>query len=411
MQLDLRRRLALALVGLSVGLSGALAATLWIGNNWVESTTLDHVLRRELEVYVGAPVDPSKLAEDKPLRYYRPNAGGSPVPQELADLAPGSYRDHSFNGRRYHLLVHDVAPADRAWLLYDVQAFSEREDRMRLWLVLGVVAAALASWLASGWIAQRALRPFDALVARIRAIDPGQRGQRLQSLADHGELDVIVAALNDHMARIDALVARERAFAGAASHELRTPLTAIRGAAEVLAMTPNGPREVLDRIERSVAEAIAMLDALLALSQGRDAPKAEPLALHKFLPRAAHVYAVQATDDDTRVVWEKSPEVTVQAAPGPLGIIFTNLLRNAIRATQGGEVRIGFDARSLWVADNGEGMTIEQLQGVFEPGARSRHGGSGMGLYIAHTLAQRCGWSLTLASEAGKGTRATLRFR
>ena len=92
MQLDLRRRLALALIGLSVALSGALAAALWIGNNWIESTTLDHVLRREIEVYVDAAVDPSKLAGDMPLRYYRPSAGGPPVPPELARLETGSHR-------------------------------------------------------------------------------------------------------------------------------------------------------------------------------------------------------------------------------------------------------------------------------------------------------------------------------
>jgi signal transduction histidine kinase len=411
MQLDLRRRLALALIGLSVGLAGALATALWIGSNWIESTTLDHVLQRELEVYVDAAADPSRLQGTAELRYYRPAIGPPPVPVELAALAPGSYRDFDVGKKNFHVLVRDVTPGDRAWLLYDVDAFSERERALQLALIVGVLAAALAAWLASGWIAQRALKPLDALVARIRAIDPGRHGQRLESWEEDGELDVIVAALNDHMARLDALVTRERAFAGAASHELRTPLAAIRGAAEVLALMPGVPREVLERIERSVNEAVADLDALLALSQGRELPASQSLQLHKFLPRAAHVYAAQAIDNETRIVWLKSPPVTLEASPGLLAIIFTNLLRNAIRATPSGEVQIGFDASAVWIADNGEGMTAEQLKSVFEPGVKSRHGGSGMGLYIAHTLAHRCGWTLTLESEAGKGTKATLTFR
>ena len=68
------------------------------------------------------------------------------------------------------------------------------------------------------------------------------------------------------------------------------------------------------------------------------------------------------------------------------------------------------DDAALRVSDNGDGMTAEQLTAAFEPGHRSRHGGSGMGLYIAHTLARRCGWNLALDSEAGEGTTATLRF-
>jgi signal transduction histidine kinase len=167
---------------------------------------------------------------------------------------------------------------------------------------------------------------------------------------------------------------------------------------------------VLERIERSVAESTADLDALLALSQGRDLPPAETVALHELLPRLAAPYAAQAREGDTRIVWTSATPVAVHAAPALIGIVFTNLLRNAIRATAEGEVRIGWDAHAFWVADDGEGMTAEQLVHVFEPGAKGRHGGSGMGLYIARTLAQRCGWTLTLESEAGKGTIAKVAF-
>ena len=394
MPLDLRRRLAASLISLSVGLASALAALLWIGNDWIEATTLDRVLQRELDGQASG------------LRYYRPAKGEPPPPAAVASLQPGSYRDFPVDQSRYHVLVRDVAAGDRVWLLYDVDAFSERERWLRIALVIGVVATALLAWLASGWLARRALEPLDDLVARIRAIDPAQRGQRLESWEQDGELDVIVAALNDHMARLDALVERERAFAAAASHELRTPLAAIRGAADVLALAPAVQPQVLERIERSVNDAVADLDALLALSQGRDLPHAEDLPLAQFLPQAAEPYLAQASEQETHLAWEPSSPVVLRAPPALLAIVFTNLLRNAIRATPGGEVRIGFDAKSIWVRDEGEGMTPEQLKSVFEPGVKNRHGGSGMGLYIARTLAQRCGWQLSLDSNPGEGTTA-----
>ena len=409
MQFDLRRRLALALIGLSVGLACVLAAALLLGNSWVESATLDRVLGGELEVYIGSGAAAAGT-DASAVRYYRPAKAGPALPPDLQRLEPGSYRDFQLGLNRVHVLVREVAPGDRAYLLYNVETFSKRERWLHLALLGGVLAAALVAWLASGWIAERALQPLDALVQRIRAIDPAQRGQRLETWAEDGELDVIVSALNDHMAQLDALVTRERAFAAAASHELRTPLAAIRGAAEVLEVVRQVPREVLERIEGSVAEAVADLDALLALSQGRDLPLPEPLRLHELLPRLTQTYSAQAHDNDTRLSWTASPPVTLAAARGVIAIIFTNLLRNAIRAAPGGEVRLGLDAQSFTVADDGAGMTAAELATVFEPGARGAHGGSGMGLYIARTLALRCGWELTLQSEAGKGTVARLRF-
>jgi len=404
MPLDLRRRLAASLISLSVGLASALAALLWISNDWIESTTLDRVLQRELDVYVNANVDPSKTSAAAGLRYLRPALTHQAVPGELADLGPGSYRDFPVEGGRYHVLVRDLGAGDRAWLLYDVHVLSERERWLHAALVAGVAVVALAAWLTSGWIARQALGPFEDLVTRIRAIDPSQRGQRLESWEEDGDLAIIVAALNDHMARLDALIERERAFASAASHELRTPLAAIRGAADVLALMPDAPSQVLDRIQRSVADAVADLDALLALSQGRDLPAAQEIALEQFLPQAAESYIKPAEEQQTRIVWASKEHVSLRAPPALLAIVFTNLLRNAIRATPGGEIRVAFDRHAIEVADDGEGMTPEQLKSVFEPGAKSRHGGSGMGLYIARTLAQRCGWQLQLESEAGKGT-------
>jgi signal transduction histidine kinase len=409
---DLRRRLGLALIGLSVSLAGLFAVALWIGNAWLESRTLDQVLGRELEVYIEGGTKPADVdAKATGLRYFRPALGEPPEPPAaLQALDPGSYRDFKLGQSRFHLLVREVASGDRAYLLYDVKAFSRRKHWLRLALIGGVAMTALAAWLAGGWISQRALRPLEAVVARIRAIDPAQRGQRLETWPEDGELEAVIAAMNEHMAQLDALVSRERAFAASASHELRTPLAAIRGAAEVLALMPAVPPEVLARIEQAVTEARADLDALLALSQGRELPQAESLALHEVLPRLAEDYAGQAHDSDTRVVWVERATVTLSAAPSVVAIIFSNLLRHAIRAAPGGEIRLGLRADSFVVADNGEGMTHAQIEQAFEPGVKGRHGGSGMGLYISRILAERCGWTLSLESHSGRGTLALLRF-
>ena len=411
MQLDLKRRLALSLIGLSVGLASLLAAALWLGSVWMESTMLDRVLGSEMAWFAdngAAPASPDATITG--LRYYRPSKTGVALPPELAPLTPGSHQDFQIGPNRFHVLVREFSPGDRAYVLYDVNALSHRERALALVLTLGVFATGLLAWLASGWISRRALAPLEAVVARIHAIDPAQRGQRLDSWPEDGDLEVIVNAMNEHMAQLDALVSRERAFAGAASHELRTPLSAIRGAAEVLGVVPTVPRPVLERIEQSVAEAVADLDALLALSQGRELPLRQPLQLDQLLPRLAQDYEADARDNETRVVWSDVKAATIDAAPAVVGIIFTNLLRNAIRAAPDGEVKLTLDSQSFSVTDNGDGMTSAELAHAFEPGVKGKHGGSGMGLYISQTLARRCGWTLTLESLAGKGTTARLTF-
>lgn len=407
---SLRQRLALALLGLSVGVAGLLAGAVWASHLWLESATLDRILGHELAVYLEAGTVPQNLSREATgMRLYRPaRAPQRPPPPALARLAPGSYRDFGIGNEHFHVLVRDITPGDRVWLTYDVNAFESREEWIRWVLLGGVLLAALVSWLLSGWLARRTLRPLDGLVTRIARLNPEDR-ERLPARADHGELSVIVSALNERMSTIEELITRERAFAAAAAHELRTPLTAIRIAAEMLAARSEVPREPLARIERAVSAASQDLDALLTLARGRETPPAQPLRLHELLPMLAEPYTAAAQSNGTRLAWQLEP-VTARLAPGTLGIIFTNLLRNALRAAPQGEVRVELSNGRLAVADNGEGIPAGELPRIFEPGTHGKNGGSGIGLYISRVLAQRCGWQLTLTSELGRGTCAELKF-
>ena len=412
MAVDLRGRLALALVGVSVTVAGLLAAMLWSANLWMQRMTLDHFLARELSIYLEAHRDPIQIDSDAlGLRYFRPaQAPELGLPASLRELAPGVHPDVRLDDDVYYVLVREINRGDRAYLAYSVKAFKLRERWLSGALVAGVIATALLAWFAGRWSMRHALRPLDGMVARIRHLDPGLRQQRLEPRPDDGELRVIVTALNGFMQELDRVLVRERVFAAAAAHELRTPLTAIQGAAEVLAAAQAAPEPVLTRIQRSVTEASNDLDALLALSQGRELPPARPLRLDQLLPELAQAYAQQAQEQRTRLTWQIAGPVTLESSPGVIGLIFSNLLRNALRAAPGGEIRIALEAGVLAISDNGEGIPPELLPKLFEPGTRGREGGSGLGLYIAQTLARRCGWTLSLRNNPGAGACAELRF-
>ena len=199
-----------------------------------------------------------------------------------------------------------------------------------------------------------------------------------------------------------ALVAGERAFADAASHELRTPLAVVRGAIDVLRERGDGPPQVVDRLDRAARRAQEDLEALLAMSPAREPAAPVRVDLRELLPSAAEPYLREGAGA-ARVVWDWRAPSETWVEPSALAIVFTNLLRNALRATPHGEVRIEADATCVRVVDDGEG-----LPAGWPAAAEPR--GRGLGLLIARTLAERHGWQLSVEPGEPRGTRATLRL-
>lgn len=407
--MSLRRRLALALVGLTIASSAVLGFAYWLSEAWVERTSLFDLLEHELNRRVAEPLSASPTFTDRALRFYRP-AQRPELPPALAALPPGDYASVVVEGLPYRALVREIAPGDRAYLLFEVSGIASLEHELVLGLLLGEVLIAVLAWLLAQRLAARTLAPLNQLVHDIGALDPGTRGQRLAGIGDE-ELQVIVAALNGYMQRLDAVIERERAFAAAAGHELRTPLAVIQNATELLE-AGSAQQRPLARIQRAAFQARQDLDALLALARGRVA-QTECLALAELLPELAEPHVLAQGEGAARLEWDIVEAVSLQANRGELGIVFTNLLRNALRAaTQvaDGCVRVRLDRSGVQIIDNGLGIPADLLPAVFEPWLAGRDGGTGVGLYIARTVAQRAGWTLQLSNLQPRGVRGELRF-
>jgi signal transduction histidine kinase len=217
-------------------------------------------------------------------------------------------------------------------------------------------------------------------------------------------------------------------FLAVMSHELRTPLNAIQGFAELMESGVYGPLnekqiDAVKRIEKNEKSLLSLINELLGFV---DAEKGRVLTESSDVPIAETFDAVEplikSEVEKKHLVLERElaqPGLAVRADPKSLKQILASLLSNASKYTgDGGKVTLGADRDGekvrIWVRDTGIGIREEQMQRVFEPffqadsSTTRQYSGVGLGLAIARDLARRMGGEVTLESEVGKGTTASV---
>jgi signal transduction histidine kinase/DNA-binding response OmpR family regulator len=216
------------------------------------------------------------------------------------------------------------------------------------------------------------------------------------------------------------------AFLATMSHEMRTPLTAILGMADLLGKSDHASAlaEHLGQITAAAHELTEVLGDVLDVARLDDGPMQLNPMPFDLAATWRNVIATHAT-----LAAEKGIVLDVQLtgnSPEPrlgdancLSQTLRHLLSNAVKFTAQGTIRATLDLRDrervvIEIADTGIGMPANQVERAFEPfcqldnGMARQFGGRGVGLSIARWLVQSMQGSLTLQSELGQGTIATL---
>jgi PAS domain S-box-containing protein len=224
--------------------------------------------------------------------------------------------------------------------------------------------------------------------------------------------------------------AREE-FLSIASHELKTPLTSVKASAQLLSrrleregLTGARLTNVTGHLHREIARLETLVADLL------DATRIQQGRL-ELRPARADLAQIAA---DVIARFEHAPERGEQHtlrldAPAPvagvwdaarLDQVLTNLVSNALKySPDGGDVLMRVftedDEAVVTVHDHGIGISAEEQARLFQPFsrgdiARQSVGGTGLGLYIAAQIVDQHGGSISIDSEAGKGSVFTVRL-
>ena len=279
-------------------------------------------------------------------------------------------------------------------------------------LLLPVLA--LVIWFAVG----HALEPLQRLTALVKA----RRVDTLDSLpVTHlpDEVQPLVLALNDLLARLSAALERERAFLTDAAHELRTPLTALHLQMGMLARASSeGERAAaMSTLLTGVQRAIRLVEQLLALArqEPRTSAVRVPVRLDDLAREVVAELVPLADAGHIDLGVAAAQPVSIAGDPDALRTLLRNLIDNAVRYTPpGGRVDVTVEAARLTVADDGPGIAPEERSRVFDrfyrhPGTEPP--GSGLGLAIVKAIATAHGATVQLAQgPSGKGLAVTVSF-
>jgi CheY-like chemotaxis protein/HPt (histidine-containing phosphotransfer) domain-containing protein len=210
------------------------------------------------------------------------------------------------------------------------------------------------------------------------------------------------------------------------SHEIRTPMNAIMGIADLLAKTALSPEQdkYVQIFRRAGDNLLNLINDILDLSKV-EASQLElertGFSLNDHLEKVMEMVAARAHEKGLALVCEIAPNAPNDLVGDPTRLrqVLLNLLGNAIKFTQSGEVslRVAPDANPsvptalrFTVSDTGIGIPSEKLGRVFErftqadSSATRRFGGSGLGLTISKRLVELMGGRIWAESKVGEGS-------
>ena len=287
-------------------------------------------------------------------------------------------------------------------------------------LAVGGVGFVAVAGLGAYGLARATLSPVERLRRQVAAISGRGEASSIEVPSTGDEIAALAGTMNELLGRLQAALARQRAFTADASHELRTPLAVLRGELE-LATRPGRTREDLaSAVRNAAAEAerlTRLTEDLLLLARNDEDRLSLRLGrtdVRRLLESGAEHAASRLAAVGVTCRVDAEPGLSARLDADRIRQAIDNLVDNGLRFAPGGSVIVlaaradGTDLE-IEVRDDGPGFPAGFLPYAFErfrrPGSgRSRgDGGAGLGLAIVRAIVAAHGGVATAGNRADGG--------
>jgi two-component system OmpR family sensor kinase len=366
-----------------------------------------------------------------------PIAGGNPdliprLPASLAEVAAhrSALTAMSRNGRAQLRLTAESAQGDTLIVATSLQSLDSTLGRLKLIVVVGMLASALLVLGGAALVVRRGLRPVERMAAAADKITAGDLADRVSPHDPATEVGRLGTALNGMLDRVQAAVREREAseqatrqFFADASHELRSPLASLRANAELYQQgaLPRRPQvdEAMRRITAEAQRMGTLVDDMLRLARLDQHPRqhSEPVGLSVLAAECTE----RARIAGPRHIWEPriATGLVIMGDEEMLRRAIDNLLANIATHTPAGTTAtITASATdgviTVEASDDGPGVPADQLPRIFDrfhrAPAQEHHTGSGLGLAIVTAIAAAHHGTVHAALNHPHGLRVALTF-
>jgi len=284
-------------------------------------------------------------------------------------------------------------------------------------------------------VTYRYRRPVDGRIVWVHALGTVERDAAGKARFMYGvvqditDMKLAEAELKSAKQKAEEATQMKSMFLANMSHEIRTPMNAIIGLSYLALKTPLNAkqRDYVGKVHNAGTSLLAVINDILDFSKieaGRLDVEAVEFKLDDVLDAVTTVTAQKAHEKGLEFLAHLAPGLPPALVGDPLrlGQILTNLVNNAIKFTEQGEVRLTAEQAErtgekcqlrFTVRDSGIGMTTEQSAKLFQPFTQAdmsttrKHGGTGLGLTISRRLVELMGGQIWFDSEPGVGTTFT----